>query len=177
MLGKEYNHGNEYYKKRKNIFEGEFKIHKNYKKRWNEYDDSGNLIFEEFYQRKRWNGKEKEYDINNNLIFEGEYLNGKIHGKEYDEEWQIIFEGEYKTYENSRKRWNGKGIQYEYKEGKITGEEIEYEDEDIIIKVQYKDGKRYEYIEEKISENKVFLIKGSKQKGKRIQLNDKYEEL
>ena len=40
--------------------------------------------------------KGKEYNENGNLIFEGEYLNNKrVKGKEYNEDGQLIYEGEY----------------------------------------------------------------------------------
>ena len=47
---------------------------------------------------KKWNGKGKEYDEDGNLIFEGEYINGQKwngKGKEYDEDGNLTFEGEY----------------------------------------------------------------------------------
>ena len=47
-------------------------------------------IFEE-------NGKGKEYDNDGDLMFEGEYLNGKRNGKgkEFNYDGNLIFEGEY----------------------------------------------------------------------------------
>ena len=37
------------------------------------------MIYEgEYLNGNRWNGKGKEYDDNNNLIFDGEYLDGKM---------------------------------------------------------------------------------------------------
>ena len=55
------------------------------------------------------NGKGKEYNDNNDLIFEGEYLNGKRNGKgkEYHYDGTLYFEGEYL---NGKR--NGKGKEY-----------------------------------------------------------------
>ena len=75
-------------------------------------EKKGKLIYEEdIFGRKR-----KEYDDNGNLIFEGEYINGKRNGngKEY-KNGNLIFEGEYK---------NGKRIN-----GKEYLEDILFEDE------------------------------------------------
>ena len=47
---------------------------------------------------KNGNGKGKEYDDEGELIFEGEYYNGKRwngKGNEYDDNGELIFEGEY----------------------------------------------------------------------------------
>ena len=42
------------------------------------------------------NGKGKEYNNNGNLIFEGEYLNGKRNGKAKEYSYgNLIFEGEF----------------------------------------------------------------------------------
>ena len=43
------------------------------------------------------NGKGKEYNNDGNLIFEGEYLNGERNGKgkEYNNDGELIYEGEY----------------------------------------------------------------------------------
>ena len=70
----------------------------------------------------------------------------------------MLFEGEYK----GGKRWNGKGEENDYG--------------DYLIKEKYEEGGRKEYMEEKTTKNIQYLIKGSKQKTKRIQLNEKYEE-
>ena len=44
---------------------------------------NGEIIFKgEFSIGKRWNGKGKEYNDDHELIYEGEYLNGKKIGKD-----------------------------------------------------------------------------------------------
>ena len=57
------------------------------------------------------NGKVKQYYDKGKLEFEGEYLNGERNrkGKKYDYDGELIFEGEY----INRKRWNGKGKEYD----------------------------------------------------------------
>ena len=57
------------------------------------YDEKGNII----YELHNGTGKVKEYEENGELLFEGEYLNGirNGQGKEY-EEGELIFEGEFK---------------------------------------------------------------------------------
>ena len=84
-------------------FEGEY----NYEKKWNGkgYDKNGNII----YEIKNGSGFIKEYDDEGDLIFEGEYLNFKKNGKgkEYDY-GKLIFEGEYLN----GNRWNGKELVY-----------------------------------------------------------------
>ena len=85
----------------------------------------GNLLFE----IKNGKGKIKEYDENCNLIFEGEYLNGEKNGrgKEYYENGELKFDGEYLN----NKRWNDKGFKidekfsYELKEGNGLVEEYD----------------------------------------------------
>ena len=154
MSGKEYN------KEGKILFEGEYIAYENFRHRWNgkgkEYDKEGKLIFEGEYKKgKRWNGKVK------GISFKGEYKEGKRwngKGEEYDSDDNLIFKGEYK----GGKRWNGKGEEYDYG--------------DYLIGIEYEEGGRKEYMEEKIEKNIQYLIKGSKQKTKRIQLNEKYEE-
>ena len=61
----------------------------------------------------------KEFNEEGELIFEGEYLKGERNGKgiEYNKDGQIIFEGEYLKGER-----NGKGIEYYH--GKIIYEGI-----------------------------------------------------
>ena len=52
-------------------------------------------------------GSIKEYNDDGDLIFEGEYKDGKrFKGKEYNKYGELIFEGEYKNEE----RWNGKAF-------------------------------------------------------------------
>ena len=60
--------------------------------------DNGKVIYEGELSNGLKYGKGKEFDDNGNLIFEGEYLkdkrwNGK--GKEFDDNGNLIFEGEY----------------------------------------------------------------------------------
>ena len=122
------------------MFQGEYLNGKKYGKGI-EFYDNGNIKYEGYYLNgKRWNGMMhdkifytvcniingkgiiKEYDNENNLIFEGEYFyglrNGK--GKEYNKDRNLIFNGEYLY----GKRWNGygydanKNIIYELKNGK-----------------------------------------------------------
>ena len=119
-----------------------------------EFYDDGTIKFEGYYLNgKRWNGniydkisytvsqiKEgkgniKEYDNDNNLIFEGEYFDGLRNGKgkEYNKNRKLIFDGEYLF----GKRWNGfgydinKNIIYELKNGK--GNVKEYKASGILI--------------------------------------------
>ena len=81
------------------------------------YDPEKNLI----YKIKDGKGHIKEYQNDNQLIFEGEFLYGEKNGKgkEYYLD-KIIFDGEYKN----GKKWNGKGYEpikrmtYELKNGK-----------------------------------------------------------
>ena len=56
------------------------------------------------------NGNGKEYDDNGNLIFEGDYVlkRRKGKGKEF-KDGKVIFEGEYLN----DKRWNGKGKEFD----------------------------------------------------------------
>ena len=56
-----------------------------------------NIFAEEYFNGER-SGKGKEYNDNEDLIFEGEYLNGKNwkgKGKEYYSNGQLKFEGDY----------------------------------------------------------------------------------
>ena len=63
-------------------------------KEFNNYN--GKLTFEgEYFENKR-NGKGKEYDEEGNIIFEGEYAyEHKIRGKEYFQNGKLKFKGEY----------------------------------------------------------------------------------
>jgi len=49
------------------------------------------------YEIKNGAGKVIEFDNNFRIIFEGEYLNGKRNGKgkEYDQDGKLIYEGKY----------------------------------------------------------------------------------
>ena len=89
------------------MFEGEYL--KDLKWNGKGYDPYNNIVF----KLKDGKGLIKEYnDYNYKLIFEGEYLNGERNGKgkEYYD-GKLIFEGEYLN----GKRWNGKGVEYQYK--------------------------------------------------------------
>ena len=95
----------------------------------------------------------KEYDDNGQLIFEGEYLNGKRNGKgkEYNNIGKIIFEGEYLN----GKIWNGEiyfnNQIFKIKNGQGFIKEYNYKDE-IIFEGVYLNGERngkgkeYKYI-------------------------------
>ena len=86
------------------------------------------LVFEGKFQNGLKNGKGKEYDQEGNIIFDGEYQKGKKFkgtGKEFDVNGNIIFEGEY---ENGIK-WQGIGKEFD-KRGNVK-----YEGE-------FKEGKR-----------------------------------
>ena len=112
--------------------------------RWNGkgYDENGNIS----YELKNGDGKVKEYNDNGELLFEGEYLNGLRNGKGKDYFFgKLIFEGEYLNGER-----NGKGKEFddrgylifegEYLNGiKWNGNGYHY---DKII-YQIKDGKGY----------------------------------
>ena len=79
-------------------------------------DFNGNLI----YQLIKGNGKIYEYNNDGELIFEGEYLNGERNGKgkEYYYDGELIFEGEYLNGER-----NGNGKEYNHNgELKFEGE-------------------------------------------------------
>ena len=120
------------YKDNQEIFRGEYKNGKP----WNGvgYDNKINAKYE------LKNGTRIEYDENNNLIYEGEYFNRyrKGRGKEYKHD-EIIFDGYYLN----DKRWNGKGKEYdsknnlifdgEYVNGKKKGKYKEYNDEGKLI--------------------------------------------
>ena len=107
-------------------------------------EKKGKLKYEEdIFGRKR-----KEYDDNGNLIFEGEYINGRRSGigKEFDILGDLIFEGEYI---NGKRNGNGK----EYKNGNL------------IFEGEYKNGKRIngkEYLEDILFEDE--FLNGKKNK-------------
>jgi len=85
--------------KKKIKFEGEYLNGK----RWN--GKGYNFKGEEEFEIKDGKGYIKEYNDNNELIIEGEYKNGMIYGKgkEYNKEGKLIFEGEYKYGERNEK--------------------------------------------------------------------------
>ena len=69
------------------------------------------MLFEGKYLDGFRIGKGKEYNEEGELIFEGEYKEGKKwngKGKEYNNKKELVFEREYKE----GKRWNGKGKEY-----------------------------------------------------------------
>ena len=73
-------------------FEGEFRYNKKYNGKG--YDENNNII----YELIKGNGKVKEYNDNGELIFEGEFLNGKRwngKAKEFNYFRELIFEDEY----------------------------------------------------------------------------------
>ena len=78
------------YKKGILEYEGEFL----FDKKWDGkgYDELGNII----YELKNGDGNVKEYNNDGELVFEGEYLDGKRYGKgrEYNKD-KLIFEGKY----------------------------------------------------------------------------------
>ena len=73
------------------------------------------------------NGEGIEYDNNKNIIFEGQYLNGKkSYGIEYDNYQNIIYEGEYS---------NGKRIE------KYEELDDDYDEDNKYYKNEYTKGK------------------------------------
>ena len=107
---------------------------------------------------------ENEYDEDDQLIFEGELRDGiRYRGKEYKDN-EIIFEGEYKD----DKRWNGKGIEYDsgdriifegdYREGKKwKGKGNDYNSYGkLIFKREYDNGMIIKEIEYNIKGIKIF---------------------
>ena len=120
------------------------------------------------YEIKNGKGFLKKYNEDGELIFEGEYLNGERNGKgkENDDDGKYVFEGEYLY----GKKWNGKGyninndILYELKIGK--GYLIESNDENkIIFEGEYlngeRNGKGREY------KNNKFIFEGEYLNGER----------
>jgi len=154
--GKYWNgNGKEYNKGRELIFEGEFKEGKYWNGKRKEYGQDGNLVFEgEYKEGERWQGIKKEYYKNGKLKLEVEFFypnekGSNPKGKEYDEEGDLIFEGEYYY----GKRWKGHGKEYknnniifegEYKNGqrwKGKGQEFDFEG-NLIFEGEYKKGKK-----------------------------------
>ena len=162
LNGKRNGKGKEYYDNGKLKFEGEYLNGKRNGKGKEYYFNNisygdvfdyssiitTKLMFEgEFLNGIRWNGKIFDKDNNfteikngkgnikvfnqdGDLIFEGEYLNGKRNGKgkEYNKYNKLIFDGEFKN----DKRWNGKGydglnnLAYELINGKGKVKDFEY---------------------------------------------------
>ena len=87
----------------------------------------------------------KQYDEDDRLIFESEYLKEKKIGKEYDKYGNIIFEGEYLYDFRKTKRWNGKGKEFEY--------------ENLIYEGEYLNGKKWNGIIYNKINNSSFTIK------------------
>ena len=122
--GKKNGQGKEYNEYKELKFEGEY--YNDRKLRGKEYNEQ-RLEFEgDYLNNKKWNGvgydgkrnvcyelingngKVKEYDENGDLIFEGEYLNGKRNGKGKEYYLGVLsFEGEY--YKGKK---HGKGKEY-----------------------------------------------------------------
>ena len=128
--------GKEYYEYSRLMFEGNYKNGKRNGK-GKEFYDNGKIKFEgEFLYGQKWNGRQynsennnyneikngdgfiMEYDNDGNLVYEGEYKNGKRNGKgkEFYKKDSIKFEGEY----FNDKKWNGKLYEYDiYDDKKI----------------------------------------------------------
>ena len=99
------------------------------------------LLYEGEYLNGKRNGKGKEYLIGE-LLFEGEYLNGiKWNGKGYDEFNNTIYE--LKNGEGYIKEYNNDGniiFEGEYKNGKRSGKGKEYKNSDMIFEGEYLNG-------------------------------------
>ena len=96
------------------IFEGEY-LNGEKNGKGKEYCPDGELFFEGEYSNGKRHGKGKEYFGAGKLKFEGEYVNGIIHGKGKEYIYnKLVFEGEY----INGKKWNGKGLEFEIKNGK-----------------------------------------------------------
>ena len=170
------------------IYEGEYKNGKRNGK-GKEYYRNGNLKFSgEYLNNKQWNGKgfdtcqfdlyelkngegtyefyhingfqkskgaiingtRKEFNDNADLIFEGEYKMGERNGKgkEYNDNGQLIFEGEYLN----GNRFNGKEYDnfnniFEYKRGIVFKKEY-YDNNNLKFDGTYIDGKKYGIVKE-----------------------------
>ena len=102
LNGKRNGQGKEYDGEYNLVFEGEYLNGKRWKGKGKEYNDYGMIIFKSEYSHgiildkdgntvsykidklKNKNGFMKEYDENNNLIFEGEFVNNeRLKGREY----------------------------------------------------------------------------------------------
>ena len=80
--------------------------------------------FEEFEGEMRngkfWNGVYKKYNIKGKIKFDGEWRDGhKYKGKEYNDEGELIFEGEY---DEQNKKYKGKEYEKKYDGNKLIFE-------------------------------------------------------
>ena len=134
------------------IFEGEYNDGKRYKGKGKEYKDD-KLIFEgEYNDGKRYNGKMMQYYGNGNLLFVGKYSNGILNGKQYNENGELIFEGECSHFCGGFGR-NGKGK--EYKDGKI------------IFDGEYYHGKRWNGKGKEFNEEGKIIFEGKYKNGEK----------
>ena len=101
-----------YYINERFEYEGEFLFDNKYNGKG--YDEYGNIL----YELKNGTGNVKEYNDDGELVFEGEYLNGKRNGKgkEYFK-GKLRFESEYLNGER-----NGKGKEFYDGELRFEGE-------------------------------------------------------
>ena len=114
LNGEKNGKGKEYYPYGELNFEGEYSNGERNGK-GKEYCPDGELLFEGEYSNGKRHGKGKEYFGAGKLKFEGEYVNGIIHGKGKEYIYnKLVFEGEY----INGKKWNGKGLEFEIKNGK-----------------------------------------------------------
>jgi len=116
---------------------------------------SGRYIIEEYGTLKEYNS------YNDDLIFEGGCSNGKRNGngKEYNEEGQLIFEGEYLD----GIRW--KGIEKEYDE----------DTEKLIFECEYKNGEGNGEVKENDKYSGELLFCGTYLNGKRNGKGEEYK--
>ena len=109
----------------------------------------GKLSFEGEFLNEMRNGNGKEYYKNGKLSYKGEYKNNLLNGKvkQYDEKgkWkgranEEYFQGEYLN----GKRWNGKAIEYKFKDpDDILSEEFEELNVEYINGKSIRKGERY----------------------------------
>ena len=150
-----YNHkrkGKEYHKG-KIEFEGEYLHDKKYNGKG--FNENGNII----YVLKNGNGKVKEYNQNDELIFEGEYFDGKKSGigKEYCN-GLLVYEG---NFQHGKK--NGKGTQYNSYFGTLS-----FEGEFLNDKIWNGKGKEYNlYILMNQNNQHPIIFEGEYLNGKR----------
>ena len=87
-----------------------FSIGKRKQKKDNEYGFMSNFFESAFKNKNLTSLTKKQFGLTREekiLKFEGEYLNGQKKGKEYNQEGDLIYEGEF-LYD----KWHGKGKQY-----------------------------------------------------------------
>ena len=87
-----------------------FSIGKRKQKKDNEYGFMSNFFESAFKNKNLTSLTKKQFGLTREekiLKFEGEYLNGQKKGKEYNQERDLIYEGEF-LYD----KWHGKGKQY-----------------------------------------------------------------